>query len=229
LKTKRGERFFLVMGLVLLAIVIGGFLPRVLAHPGGAAALPMLLHVHGAVFVSWFVIFCAQARLAGSGNLELHMRLGKASVLVAAAMVLLGYFVTRGAYANPDWSVAGMPRAASVMFAFTDIVNFTIVYSLALANRRNSAAHKRLMLLAGIMIIDPAVARLVMTLGAAVPVIVILELALFGALFIYDFVTRRRPSWTSLVGFGLFAAALAAKFTVSEHPVWRSFVEFVFE
>jgi len=228
LKNEQGERFFLVMGLVLLAIVIGGFVPPVLARPGGAASMPMLLHVHGAVFVSWFLIFCAQARLAGSGSLTLHMRFGKASVLVAVVMVILGYFVIRGAYANPDWSIAGMPGAASVMFPFTDILNFSIAYSLALANRRNPSSHKRLMLLAGILIIDPAVARLVMTLGAAAPLIVILELLLFGALFTYDIVTRRRPSWATMLGLGLFAVALAAKLTVSHHPAWRSFVEFVF-
>jgi hypothetical protein len=228
LKDGQGEQFFFVMGVVLIAIVIAGFVPPVLARPGGATSLPVLLHVHGAVFVSWFLIFSAQARLAGSGNLSLHVRLGKVSVLVAAAMVILGYFVIRGAYANPDWSIAEMSGAASVMFPFTDILNFTIVYSLALANRRNPAAHKRLMLLAGILIIDPAVARLVMTLGAVAPLIVMIELALFGALLSYDFITRRRPSWTSLLGIGLFAAALVAKLTVSQHAIWRSFVDFVF-
>lgn len=228
MRSRQGEQFFLVMGLVLLAIVIGGFVPPMFARPGGIASMPLLLHVHGLVFVSWFLLFCTQARLAGSGNIELHMRLGKASVLIAAAMIIMGYFVIRGAYANLDWNIAGMPGAASVMFPFTDILNFTIVYSLALAHRRNPAAHKRLMLLAGILIIDPAVARLVMTLGAALPMIAILELLLFAALFTYDVVTRRRPSWTSVLGIGLFAAALAAKLTVSQHPEWHSFVEFVF-
>ena len=228
MKKKQGETFFLVMGLILLAIVIAGFVPPALSRPGSAASMPILLHVHGAVFVSWFLIFCAQARFVGSGRLSLHRRLGKASVLVAVAMVILGYFVIRGAYANPEWNIAGMSGAASVMFPFTDIVNFTIAFGLALANRHNPSAHKRLMLLAGILIIDPAVARFVMTLGAAPPLIVILELLLLGALITYDIVTRRRPSWASMLGLGLFAAALVAKLTVSQQPVWRSFVELVF-
>lgn len=228
MKNKQGETFFLVMGLILLAIVIAGFVPPALSRPGGAASMPMLLHVHGAVFLSWFLMFCVQARLAGSGRLALHMRLGKASVLIAIAMITLGYLVIRSAYANPEWNIAGMSGAASVMFPFTDIVNFTIAFSLALANRHNPGAHKRLMLLAGILIIDPAVARLVMTLGAAPPLIVILELLLFGALITYDLVTRRRPSWASMLGLGLFAAALVMKLTMSHHPAWRSFVELVF-
>jgi hypothetical protein len=228
LNVRRGEPFFLAMGLVLLAIVIGGFLPTALSRPGGIVSMPPLLHLHGAVFVSWFVIFCAQARLAGSGNFALHMRLGKISVLVAAAMLILGYLVIRGAYANPDWSIAGMSGAASVMFPFTDLVNFTIAYSLAFANRRNPVAHKRLMLLAGILIIDPAVARLVVTIGAAAPWIIIVELALIATLFVYDLVTRGRPSWTSSLGLGLFVMALAAKLALSQQPGWHSLVEALF-
>ena len=121
-----------------------------------------------------------------------------------------------------------MSGSASVMFPFTDIVNFAIAYSIALANRRNPAAHKRLMLLAGILMIDPAVARLVDTIGAPLPWIAILELALFGALIVYDLVTRRRPSWASLLGLALFALALLAKLAISQHPGWRSFADLLF-
>jgi hypothetical protein len=216
------------MGAVLLAIVIAGFVPPVLARPGGVASIPLLIHVHGAVFVSWFLLFCVQAHLAGSGNIRLHMRLGSVSVMLAAAMIVLGYFVIRGAYANPSFSIGGMSRTVSVMFPFTDIVNFTLAYSLAFVFRRSPAAHKRLMLLAGILIIDPAAARLAHTLGAPIPALVIFELALFGALIVYDLKTRHRPSWASLLGLGLFILAMVMKLAVAQQPAWSSFVESVF-
>jgi hypothetical protein len=225
---RQGERFFLVMGIVLLVTVFAGFVPPVLARPGGIASIPLLVHVHGAVFVSWFLLFCTQAYLAGSGNIRLHMRLGSVSVLLAAAMIVLGYFVIRGAYAHPNFSIAGMSKAASVMFPFTDIVNFTVAYSLAFVCRGNPTAHKRLMLLAGILIIDPAAARLAITLGAPMPAIVIFELALFAALIVYDLKTRRRPSWASLLGLGLFVLAMVMKLAVAPQPAWSSFVELVF-
>lgn len=223
-----GERFFLVMGLVLLACVIAGFVPPALARPGGITSMPWLLHVHGAVFVSWFVLFCVQARLIGTKNLRLHRRLGKSSLVIAVAMVILGYLVMRGAYVNPKFSIAEMSPAASLMFPFTDIVNFMFAYGLALKFRGNAATHKRFMLLSGILIMDPAVARLVDTLGLGVPAIAIFELALFGALIVYDIVTRRRPHWASLLGLALFIIALVAKLTISQLTGWASFVEVVF-
>ena len=222
------NRFFLIAGLVLAAIVIAGFLPAAVSRPGGIGAIPLLLHVHGVVFFAWFALFVTQASLVGSGKVRQHMALGKASVLIAAAMVVLGYFVMRGAYAKPEFSIAGMSPAASLMFPFTDVVNFVIAYGLAIANRRTPDSHKRLMLLAGILIIDPAVARLVFTIGAPPPFILIIELALFLSLIGYDLATRRRPHWTSVLGVGLYFAALAAKMTVAQQPGWTAFVDAVF-
>ena len=100
-----------------------------------------------------------------------------------------------------------------------------IVIGVARVRRGEVAAHKRLMLLAGILIIDPAAARLVMSIGGPPPVILLLELALFAALITYDVMTRRRPHWASMLGLGLFVLALVAKLTVAQTPVWASFVD----
>lgn len=213
------------MGIILIAIVLGGFVPLAFSRPGGPLSLPWLLHLHGFIFLSWYVLFVAQAQLIGSGRVALHMRLGKLSIALAITMVVLAYLVVRGAYANPDWNIAGFSRAASTMFPLTDIVNFSIVYSVALLNRRTAEAHKRLMLMAGIMMIDPAVARLSFTAGTPPAAILLLELALFVALIGYDLKTRRRPHWASLFGFGLFALAMVAKFTIAHQPWWASFVD----
>lgn len=227
--TELGEKYFLVMGLVLLGIVIGGFsLFTSTLRPGGIGGVPLYLHAHGAVFVSWYALFVLQARLVSGGNLRLHRRLGQLSVLLAAAMIVFGYFVIRGAYARPDFSIAGLSPAGSMMFPFTDLVNFAIAYSLALANRRVPAAHKRLMLLAGILMIDPAMFRLVTALGGPPPVVLLLELALLLSLPVYDMVTRRAPHWVGIIGIGLFAAATTSKMLFASHPAWATFVEALF-
>jgi hypothetical protein len=84
------------------------------------------------------------------------------------------------------------------------------------------------MLLAGILIMDPAVARLVFTLGAPPPVILFFELGFFAALIGYDIRTRRRPHWASLLGLGLFAIAMLAKLLVAKQPWWAGFVYGIF-
>jgi hypothetical protein len=67
-QSRHGEIFFLVMGIVLLAVVLAGFLPPALSRPGGMASIPLMLHVHGSILLAWFVLFCTQAHFAGTGK-----------------------------------------------------------------------------------------------------------------------------------------------------------------
>lgn len=226
--TQRGEPFFPIMGVVLIALVVGGFAPLILSRPGGPQAAPLLLHVHGLLLLGWYVLFIVQARMIGQGNVRLHMTLGKASIALAVVMVVTAYFVIRGAYANPEWSIAGMSPAASAMFPFTDIVNFAVLYSIAIVNRRSADAHKRLMLMAGVLMLDPAIARLVLNGGLPAPLILLLELGVFVAVFAYDFKTRRKPHWATVFGLTMFVLAMIAKLTVAQQAWWASFVRAVF-
>lgn len=226
--TKRSEPYFFYMALILIVLVVSGFGLTALSRPEGPLAMPLILHIHGAVFLSWFLLLATQAGLIGAGNVRLHMNLGRLSIVLALAIVIMGYLVTRHAYGRPDWSIAGYDRDLSAIFPVTDIVNFIIVYGLALAHRKTAAAHKRLMLLAGILIIDAAVARLILALGLPGPAILGLEFSLVASLLIYDFFTLKRPHWASLLGMALFIAATAAKFSVANISWWPDMTKAMF-
>lgn len=225
---KKGEPFFYFVGLLLIAIVIGGFLPAAFSLPGGPLSLPLLYHVHGLVFLSWFILFCFQARLIQRGNRKLHRILGKSSLGLAIAMLCLSYFMIRAGYANPEFSIGGNGPAESVMYPVTDMVNFSIVFALGYLNRKNSNAHKRLMLLAGILILDPAVARLIQNIGAPFPLIPLVELCLFALLVVYDLIKLGKPHWSSLLGLTLFFLAMAAKLFLAEQAGWLEWVDILF-
>ena len=84
------------------------------------------------------------------------------------------------------------------------------------------------MLLAAILMIDPAMARLVLAIGLPGPLILLFELAIYAALIVYDFTRLRRPHWASLVGLGLYLAAFAVKLNVEHLAWWPDFVRAVF-
>ncbi|MEL6485696.1 MAG: hypothetical protein AAFQ13_00940 [Pseudomonadota bacterium] len=226
--TKRGEPFFFWMALVLIAIVVSGFSILAFSRPGGPLETPLFLHFHGAVFLGWFVVLALQARLIGAGHAGLHRRLGQASLALAVAIVIVGYLVVRFAVHKPDMTIAGRPAIIGAVFPIWDIINFTIAYTLGFINRSNANAHKRLMLCAAILMIDPAMARL--NLGLDLPGILILvcEVALFVALISYDLIKLRRPHWASLVGLGLYASAMAFKLNIDTFDWWPRFVKALF-
>jgi hypothetical protein len=220
--------FFLFMGALLTAIVLLGFIPPVLSKPNGAFSLPLLYHIHGMIFLSWFVLFSLQAYLVQGRYLRLHRQLGQCSIGVAIAMLITGYFMMRAAYALPEFVIGTNSHAASMMFPTTDLINFSIVFVLGFLNRAKPVAHKRLMLLAGILILDPAVARLVGTVGAPFAFIPIVELGLFVLLIGYDLVRLSRPHWSSLLGLALFFAAIAVKFTIAQTSEWANIAKMLF-
>ena len=217
---KGGEPFYQRMAIILTVIVIAGFgSAQVTGTAFGSVANPLIM-AHGAVFLGWYVLLIVQPRLIASDNWALHKRLGMISLALAALIVALGYWITREAYARPGFSIAGMDAAGSAIFPVTDIINFVIIYTLAFWHRKNAQAHKRLMLLAGLVMLDPAAARLVLSFGGPPPAIMAVHLALYAAFFVHDWKMRKRPHWATVTAFSLFVLAMIAKFTIAGGPWW---------
>jgi len=55
-----------------------------------------------------------------------------------------------------------------------------------------------------------------------------MELGLFGLLIGYDMVRLKRPHWASLLGLGLFFAAMLAKLSIANTPIWSEFATLLF-
>jgi hypothetical protein len=216
------------MGMLLTSLVLLGFIPPALTRPDGIASLPLLYHLHGLIFVSWFGLFTFQAYLVRDRNFRLHRLLGKSSVVIALAMLVTGYLMMRAAFAHPDFSIGNNDQIVSIMYPTTDLINFSIVFVMALIFRAKGSAHKRLMLLAGILMLDPAVARLIQTIGAPFPLIPVVELGLFALLIVYDFRRLGKPHWCSLLGLALFFSALSAKLSIAQAQVWEDIARVVF-
>lgn len=221
----KGERFFQKMAWVLFALVISGFGLVQLVIPEATGPFTPLIGIHAAILLTWFGLLIVQPTLIAAGKSQLHQNLGFASIALAIGVVVLGYLTTRGAFSRPDWTIAGMDQSGSSVFPTMDLIGFSIAYVLALVLRRNPAAHKRFMLLAGILMIDPAAARLVGALGLPPPVILLVHLGLIAALIVYDVRKLGRPHWSSLAGLSLVVAGLGSKFAVPRTDWWSGIAQ----
>ncbi|MEO1040653.1 MAG: hypothetical protein AAFX52_00035 [Pseudomonadota bacterium] len=220
---QKNEPFFFYMAIVLIVIVISGFSIVAFQRPGGPLATPFFLHFHGAVFLSWFVLLACQARLIGAGSYQRHRQLGFTSLGLAVAIVIIGYIVVRMTVQKPDGIIAGRPALIGAIFPTLDIINFAVAYSLGVLNRGNANAHKRFMLIAAIMMIDAAMARLIFGLGLPGTLIIMAEFSLLLAILAYDLFKLRRPHWATLIGMGLYIAAMRFKLNIGNVPWWPDF------
>jgi len=224
--------FYGGMAIALALTALIGFAPTYylrLVGDGPKATLSggpftSLVHLHGALFTSWVLLFVVQTALVATHRVAVHRRLGVAGAVLAAAMFVVG-LSTAIASAARGAAPPGVPPLAFLAIPVFDMALFATFVVAALVMRRDKEAHKRLMLLAYISIIVAAVARLpgVLPMGP-------LAFFGFGYLFavvamLYDFVSRRRVHKVYLWGAALMVASVPLRIAISGTAAWRGFAE----
>ncbi len=159
------SKFFVGFAGVLLLVVLIGFSPTLYLRAFfDVPDMPTYVLVHGAILTVWFVWFFIQTSLVAVHRTHLHRRLGiigvgiGVAVIVAGGMVSLG-LVPRLSSLGRDVEANIAQHAVIVWGNLGQLIPFCVFLTLAIANRRKSEIHKRLMLLSSISIIGPALAR----------------------------------------------------------------------
>lgn len=216
------RRFYSRMALFLVALVLLGFGPSfylrgiVPPYPRPNPTLPPAVLFHGSVFTLWMLAIVAQTQLISARKHEIHMRLGKVTVLLAILMIPVMYLTA-------VWAVARESHPP-----FTDALTWTIVPLAVIApfaivvwrgwaHRREAQWHKRLMLSAAIMVVmGPAIGRLPLAppTTAGFTVLHLLGFALFIPLVIWDRRTEGHIHPATKLGLAMAALAILTPLAV---------------
>jgi hypothetical protein len=216
--------FYTSMAVVMIATVFLGFAPTFFLKTfTGSEPLPPLLHVHGAIFTAWYVLFFTQSVLISRGRPEWHHRLGLAGFGLALAMVALGVAAAVHAIRSHHTPPGLDPRSFLVL-PFFGITVFAILAGAGFFLRKRRETHKRLMLLASIAMLDAAIARIpgVMSTGGPLAAFGLQDFFLITCI-VYDFTARRRIHPAYLFG-GMFILAMQPlRIVVSQTAWWLAF------
>jgi hypothetical protein len=155
--------FFCTIAFVILLSVFIGFARTYYLAGVFKAPLPnLLIHVHGAAFSLWILLLIAQTSLVATDRVDVHRHLGVAGFSLACLMVILGPLAATD-FLRRQIASGGpaMEFSARAFYAIplSDIFLFTILIFFAFRNRSNPPAHKRLILIATITLLDAAFAR----------------------------------------------------------------------
>lgn len=214
-------RFFLPMAVVIAAIALVGFSRTwFFKQWTDAPELPLSVHLHGAASSLWILFFLIQAALIDRRDVNLHRQLGIIGLAIAAIMTLSAFPAgidiarARGGDANSIWRLA---------LPFVVAPTFFLLVALALWYRKKPEVHKRLMLLATIQGVTPALGRLPLP-ESLVPLGFVVGLAaLFVGVIAYDFLTRRRIHAATAFGIGVVAASVPARLYLGRTEMWEAF------
>jgi uncharacterized membrane protein YozB (DUF420 family) len=189
---KADRHFFSGMALACASILFLGFLPSYFHRSAELPPLSPLYQLHGALFTAWIVLLVAQTALVAGRRTDIHRGLGwgLAGAVLAAVVFVLGVAVSvetlRRNGGPPD------PRKF-LAIPLGDIIVFGVLVGAAVLQRQDSDTHKRLMLLATISLLTPAVARFLRQVGmGGAPNLFYGTDAFVVVLAIYDVVSRGR-------------------------------------
>lgn len=160
-RSGKDRRLYTAIALLFPLVVLSGF-ARTYYLKGffGMPALPgRLVHLHGIVMTAWVVLFVVQIWLVASRRTKLHQRLGIWGAILAALVFVVGVVTGIDAAARGS-APPGVPALRFLVVPLVDMVLFAILIGTAIYCRRRMEVHKRLMLLAALNLLAPAIARI---------------------------------------------------------------------
>lgn len=221
-----------------VAIVLAGFIPSSIAKVAAVQAgerppFPLLMHMHALLMGSFLLLLLAQTTLVAMGRCDLHRRLGLLSMVVAPALVIVGFLLIRTNFDLLWGSLQATPpgparsKLEEALWITNNIkllqLRIGILFPLFLviglrARGKNAGLHKRMMILATAMTLPAGIDR-IPWLWSTLPVSPItpdlFTLLAISPMFVWDVVRNRsvhRAYWIWL--------AVNVPFAIAVHGLW---------
>jgi hypothetical protein len=226
------RRFFLAMILAMEAAMLFGFARSVFLRPlfPDLATPPELYFyaVHGTLFFGWMSLLLVQALLVSARNTALHMRLGQIAYGLVPLMLVAGIYGSLVAARRPG-GFFGVPVPPHQFLAVVlgDMAMFALFAGLALVFRRSDPqAHKRFILLASIVFMDPSIGRWPVAFVAENPMAsFLLKCAFLIPMAGWDLTSRKRLHWATVLGAVVLIAEGLLRDPIGASPQWLAFAD----
>ena len=219
-----GERRLYTWAGVIAAVVVFAGFARTYYLKGafGAPELTALKHLHGVLMTSWFALFFVQACLVATRRVQQHRQLGILGVMLAIALVFVGMQLGITSARSGASPLPSIPPLVFLIMPVGEVVVFVALVTAAVVLRRRGAYHKRLMVLASLAMITPAMARLPLDFvrHGGPPVFFGLTDLVILACIAYDTVRNRRLHPAFAAGFVVVLVGQFGRLPFSQTAAW---------
>lgn len=222
-----------------VVIVLAGFIPSSLAkiaavQAGERSPFPLVLHLHALLMGSFLLLLLAQTTLVATGRGHLHRRLGLVAMVLAPALVAVGFVLAPTTY-HGVWNAAqaapvgAQEQLQQLILRLDNIMLlqlrvgflFPILLVIGLRARgREAGLHKRMMILATAMALPAGIDRipwLPTTLPGSPLAPDLYTLLAVSPMFVWDVVRNRAVHKAYWIWLGV-----SLPFAVAVHGLWDS-------
>jgi hypothetical protein len=216
---------------VAVAVIVGFARTYYLRSYFELPPLTRMAHIHGLLATLWIALHYTQARLVAAHRVDLHQRLGIWGVVLGTVITVQAWsFSTTAAILGHAPPGRDALQFLSVSLGTTFM--FALFFFSAIAMRRRGEWHKRLMLLASLVLLLPAIGRidglLYATFGTPRTVLPFLVTAVFitwACLNDWRKLGRVHPAY--LYGGFLLLAAIPFRAWLGTSAAWMPFAKWV--
>jgi hypothetical protein len=183
-----------------------------------------IIHIHGALLMTWLVLLVVQPLLIATGRSRLHRMIGKSSYVLGPLIIISLFLVGQSSYLRSVGKVPEDIRLAVMVLDIRGFVSFTIFWTLAMLTRKEPSSHMRYMIATGILAIGPGVGRGLayfnVGLHPALTITDIIEMGIVSALLVSDIKQKKNYKPYLVVFIVLLVGKLL--WQVSTTPAWQS-------
>lgn len=164
----------IIIGIILLLLLVHiGFYKTYIRHfpgfvdyitPSGRKFhFSWVKHFHGMMMMGWTLMLLVQPILILKGKIKWHHRMGSLSYVLAPLVLLSLWLITQERFYDILERQGYTAAVAHLALNFPNIIFFALLYSLAIYYRKRSALHIPFMCGTAILLIGPALARMLVT------------------------------------------------------------------
>ncbi len=217
--------FYSGMAALLCICVYIGFGPTYFRAGVLRAPLPSpILHVHGAVFTLWMLLFVVQVALISARRVQWHRTFGTVAFCLPPVMIVLGVIAAIDAL-HRGVRIGPLDPAVSLAIPLIGIVGFVVIIYASWRARRRPDAHKRLILIATMGLVAAAFGRFPWDrigfppAAGAVTGLGVLLLILLA----FELITIRRIHRSTMWAAPLMFASVALAVPIGMTHAWHAF------
>lgn len=153
------QRFFVRFSIVMAAVIVFGFAQFSARGMVDLPAVPIWVHLHGLLMLAWLGLLITQNLLIQRGNIGLHRKTGwlggVLALTICATGLYTGYMAVQLQRFPPFFD-----NSYFLALSFVELVVFAAMVIWAIMLRRQTQWHRRIMIGATIIALEPAFGRL---------------------------------------------------------------------
>ena len=147
--------------LIIFVVVITGFFMSYFGLFPDFKEVDQTMHFHGIVLVLWFGLLIIQPVLIRKKRIKLHRLLGKFSYILVPVIIYSMVLITKHMCIREEsTTMTEKERLADLFLPLSQMVAFTIIYILAMLNRRKTPSHLRYIIACSLVLLAPGLERI---------------------------------------------------------------------